>query len=322
MADNQLQVILDDQGVAQENARQLIVAFGAPFEEAGAILADYRTIEVTQEDQFDLMAEARSKRLALKEIRVGVEKKRKELKEDSLRTGRAIDSVAKFVKETIEPAESYLELQEKFAEIKQAERAAAVKSERIAKLSQYTSDLSIYNLDSLDQAQFDSLLATLKTQKEAAEAAAKKAEAERLAAIETEKKHQAEVEAENTRLKAEADKREKQVATERAKLQAEADKKLAAERAVAESERQKREALEAEQRERESAEAKAKVAAEETQRQALLAPDKEKLLALASIVDSIELPALASKDAQAVLDNVEDLLAKVSNYIRGNVKGL
>lgn len=322
MADNQLQVILDEQGVAQDNARQLIAAFGAPFEEAGVILADYRTIEVTQEDQFDLMAEARSKRLALKEVRVGVEKKRKELKEDSLRTGRAIDSVARFVKEAIEPAEEYLELQEKFAEIRQAERAAAVKSERVAKLSQYTSDLSIYNLDALDEAQFDSLLAGLKAQKEADEAAAKKAETERLAATEAEKRRQAEIEAENIRLKAEADKREKEAIVERTKLQAEADKKLAAERAIADTERQKRESLEAAQREREEFEARSKADAEETQRQALLAPDKEKLLAFASMIDLIDLPALASKDAQAVLNNVEDLLAKVSNYIRGNVKGL
>lgn len=322
MADNQLQVILDEQGVAQDNARQLIAAFGAPFEEAGVILADYRTIEVTQEDQFDLMAEARSKRLALKEVRVGVEKKRKELKEDSLRTGRAIDSVARFVKEAIEPAEEYLELQEKFAEIRQAERAAAVKSERVAKLSQYTSDLSIYNLDALDEAQFDSLLAGLKAQKEADEAAAKKAETERLAATEAEKRRQAEIEAENIRLKAEADKREKEAIVERTKLQAEADKKLAAERAIADTERQKRESLEAAQREREEFEARSKADAEETQRQALLAPDKEKLLAFASMIDSIDLPALASKDAQAVLNNVEELLGKVSTYIRGNVKGL
>lgn len=340
MADNQLQVILDEQGVAKENAKQLLNAFGAPFEEAGVIIAEYKNIKVTEEDQFDLMAEARSKRLALKTVRTGVEAKRKELKEDSLRTGRAIDSVAKFVKDAIQPAEEYLEQQEKFGELRAAERAARLKAERIEKLSKYTDDLSVYNLDALTDEQFGNLLATLKTQKEAELASAKKAEEERLAEIEAEKKRQAEIEAENARLKAEADTRDKKEAAEKEarekaeaerqaeqakkdaaaqveadRIQKEADEKVAAEKAKAE-------ALEQEKRDREAAEAKAKVDAEEAKRQSLLAPDKEKLLALATQLEEFPLPALSSKEAQAVLTQVEGLLDKVIAYIRGNVKGL
>lgn len=322
MANNQLQVILDEQGVAKENARQLLEAFGAPFTEAGEILTDYKAIVVTDEEDFETMAVARTKRLKLKEIRVGVEKKRKELKEDSLRTGRAIDSVAKFVKENIEPAEEHLELQEKFAEIKQAERAAKVKAERIELLMTYTDDISLYNLDEMTEEQFDTLVTTLKTQKEAAAKAEKQAEEARIAAEKAERERQAAIEAENAKLKAEAEKREAEMAEERAKAQAEADKRIEAERAAAEAERQKREALEAQQREREEAEAKAKADAEEAQRQSLLAPDKEKLLNFATMIEDLNLPALASKDAQAVLSNVEELLAKVTTYIRGNVKGL
>lgn len=322
MENSQLQVILSEQNVAAENAKQLLVAFGAPFEEAGEILAKYQTIKVTKEDDFSTMAEARKQRLALKNIRVDVEKKRKELKEDSLRVGKAIDSVARFVKETIEPAESYLEQQEKFAEIKAAERAAKIKAERVEKLMQFTDDISMYNFEAMTDEQFDSLLSTLKTQKEAEIAAAKKAEEDRLAAEKAERERQTAIEAENAKLKAEAEAREKQVAAERAKAQAEADKKLSEERAAAEEERRKREAVEAEQRHREEAEAKAKAEAEAAERAALLAPDKEKLLKLATEIEEMKLPALSSNDAQAVLNQVQGLLEKVTTYIRGNVKNL
>lgn len=329
MQENQLQAILTEQNVAKENAKQLLEAFGAPFEEAGAILADYQLLKVTEEDQFGLMAEARTKRLALKNIRVGVENKRKELKEDSLRTGRAIDSVAKFVKEIIEPAEKYLESQEKFAEIKQAERTAKLKAERLEKLLQYTNDVSMYNFEQMTDEQFEALIATLKTQKDAEVAAAKKAEEDRKAAEEAERKERERISEENAKLKAAAEDREAEIARQRAAD----DAKVAAERAETQrkfdeanaatvAERERREAIEAEQRaEREKVIANQQKA-EEEKRQALLAPDKEKLLALATTIETVQLPALASKDAQSVLNQVEELLGKVSTYIRGNVKGL
>lgn len=340
MVDNELQVILTEQNVAKDNAKQLLEAFGAPFEEAGKILAEYQAIVVTEEDQFDLMADARSKRLALKNIRVDVEKKRKELKEDSMRTGRAIDSVARFVKETIEPAEKYLETQEKFAEIRQAERAAKIKAERIEKLMQYTYDLSLYNMDSMTEEQFNSLLTDLKAQHEARLAEQKRIEDERIAKQKAEAEEQERVRAENAKLKKEAEAREAKIAEEQkqyetkiaeerkaaeereAKVRAEREAEQKATQAKLDEERKKREAVETEQRaEHERVEAE-RQRQEDEKRQALLAPDKEKLLALAASIEATELPALASKDAQAVLNKVEELLTKVSTYIRGNVKGL
>lgn len=343
MEANKLQVILNEQDVAKENAKQLLDAFGAPFEEAGKILAEYRTIVVTEEDQLDIMANARSKRLALKDIRVDVEKKRKELKEGSLRIGRAIDSVAKFVKEIIEPAEKYLEEQEKFAEIKQAERAARIKAERVEKLMQYTNDLSMYNLDGMGEEQFESLLNTLKSQHDARlaaeKAAAEVAEQERQAEI----KRQKDIEAENVRLKIEAEKREKQLEEERraealhqrdlevqrekerkaeaakqAKVDAEKEKELAAERAKVEEERKKREEVERSQREKEVAEARNKAAAEQAERDALLAPDRDKLLSFSNALEVIrreKLPAVKTKQAQDVINLIDEMLVKMQDII-------
>ena len=303
---NQLQTILTEQNVATENAKMLLDAFGAPFEEAGDILSSYHEIVVTDEDQFDLMAEARTQRLKLKEIRVSVEKRRKELKEDSLRTGKAIDGVAKFVKDAIEPAETYLEEQEKFGELRAAARAAEKKTKRLESLNQYVlgDASSIYNYETMTDEQFDSLLTTLEAQQVAEAAAVKKATEDRLAAEEAERKHQAEIAAENEKLKAEAEKREAAVAKERKETEAYWAKVKAEQRAAFQKETAER------------------VAKETAERESLLAPDKEKLLSLATQIEEMTLPALASKDAQAVLTNVEELLAKVTTYIRGNVKGL
>ncbi len=323
---NELQVILDEQNVAQENAKQLIAAFGAPFTEAGEILSTYKKIQVTDESQKDLMAEAREKRLTLKKIRTGVEAKRKELKEDSLRVGKAIDGVARYIKENIEPAEQYLELQEKFAEIKEAEHAAIVKAERVEKLSKYTDDLSVYNLDIMQEETFDKLLSDLKAaydariakEKEEAEAAEKA----RLAEVERQKA----IEAENAKLKADAEKREKALEAERkeaAAKQAEADairdKELQAERDKVEAERAKREEVERKQREEDERVARERKAEEEAARSALLAPDKEKLLTFSNALDVIrkeKLPAVKTKQAQDVVNLIDEMLVKMQKIIQ------
>lgn len=326
---NQLQVILTEQNVAQENAKALIKAFGAPFEEAGEILADYKSILVTGEDQFDLMAEARDKRLTLKRIRTGVENKRKELKEDALRTGKAIDGVAKYIKDTIQPAEEYLELQEKFAETKRAEEAARVKAERIEKLQPYNVDLSLYNLDGMAQEQFDTLLSGLEAQRQQ-RVADEKAEAERLAKVEADRiAEDKRVREENERLKkeredreAELEKQRKVEQKEREAEQAKRDEEVAAERAKAEAERLKREQLEREQREKDT-EAE-RVKSEENARiaKALLAPDKEKLLAFAVQIEAIQPPNVSNRDAGKVLDETMDFLERISKNLRNKAKEL
>lgn len=322
---DQLQVVLKEQNIPKENAEQLLKAFGMPLEEVGEILVSYKDIVVTDEEQFDLMAEARSKRLKLKEIRVSVEKKRKELKEDSLRTGRAIDGVANLVKQEIEPAEKYLESQEKFAEIRQAERAAKLKAERIESLVKYTDDISLYDLDSITEEQFKNLLANLKAQHKAKIAEEKRIEEERVAKEKAEAEERERIRKENERLKAEAEAREAEQAkkdaaerAERERIQKEAEEKLAKERA-------ERKKLEAENREREAIEAEKKRAAEEAERQALLAPDKEKLSQFANalgVIRTTKLPAVKSKQAQDVLNIVDKKLADLVQYIVESSKGL
>lgn len=329
---NELQVILTEQNVTGNNAKALIEAFGAPFIEAGDILRSYEDIKVTDESQKELIAEAKEKRLTLKRIRTGVESKRKELKEDSLRTGRAIDSVARYVKDTIDPAEKYLELQEKFVEIKKAEEALRVKQERTEKLLKYTDDLSLYNIDSLDDEQFNTLLGKVKKEHND-KVASEKAEAERIEKERLEKEAEDKrIREDNEKLRLEAQKREAEIAKEREEerkkqeaIEVERQKEIAAERAKLEEERKKREAIEAEQRAKEQAEAKAKEESEEKERAAILAPDKEKLVQFAQgieIVRTTKLPAVKSKQAQDVISEVELKLSQLYNFILDESKGL
>lgn len=329
---SELSVILKDQNVSKENATILLGAFGAPFEEAGAVLSMHKTIVVKSEDDFAMMAEAREKRLILKNVRVEVEKKRKELKEDSLRTGRAIDTVARFVKETIEPAEEYLQLQEDFSKIIAENKKAELRAIRIETLLAYTEDLSPYSIDDMSDMQFDSLVTMLKGQKELQLAEAKR-EADEAAA--TQKAYEAEQEAiraENARLRAEADKREAEI--EHARVVAENERKLEAEKqakidaarnAELEAERAKIKAIEDERQAEADKLASEQKAREEAERSALLSPDKDKLRAFAVGLEQVrttKLPALKTKQAQDLLTYVDDELARLVRYINDEAKKL
>lgn len=336
MINNELQVILDEQKVAKENTDALIKAFGAPFTEAGKILSTYKKIVVTDESQTDIMKIAKEKRITLKNIRTGVENKRKELKEDSLRTGKAIDAVAKYIKENIEPAEEYLELQEKFVEIKQTERAAKVKLERTERLLKYTDDISMYNIDGIEDETFEFLLTKVKKEYDD-KIATEKAESERLAKEEKERiAEQERIVKENARLRKEAEQKEVELAVERkkeadkqAKIEAEHEKQLLAERAklatIEADQRKKDEVIAKEKADKEAAEAKALADAKEAEMKALLSPDKDKLIQLANGLDIVrrdKLPALKTKKAQDIIIQVELHLSQLYNYIMDEVKEL
>ena len=346
----ELMLILKEQNVAADNAQALIKAFGAPFTEAGKILSTYKEIAVTDRSQTDAMKEARSMRLALARIRYGVENKRKELKEDALRSSRAIDGVARYIRENIQPAEDYLALQERFIEIEDEKAAATKKAERVAMLAPLVADISYYNYEAMTDEQFSELIIDRTAVRDAAERAKELAETERLAQIEADAKEAQRVLDENAELKKQAEQREianaKRDAAERAERakadklraaeRAKADKLLAAERAKAEAERQKREAVELAQRTKDAeaqriadqkavTEAKAQAEADELERKAILAPDKDKLLtfakALAMIRDD-KLPAVKSNAAQEVVNYIDGELTKLQATINAKAAKL
>ena len=290
---NKLTTIIQEQGVSHSETEKLIQVFGGPFEEAGEILATYQNIVVSSESDTEAMAQAREKRIILKKARTTVENARKELKADILKQGRAIDSIARFVKEEIQPAEEYLRLQEDYLKIKRENERQALLAERTERLAEYTDDTSVYSLDSLSPEQFDSLLARLKTTKEA-----ELAEERRLA------------EEEKARLRAEAEEKERirqeneRIYQENARLRAEAEELAKKEQARIE------------------AELRAKIEAEELAKKEQSAPDKDKLTrfvkGLELVVES-KLPLVESdraKDiAKAMGSGLEELIAKAKSEI-------
>ena len=137
---NELVVLLDDSGLDASKTRILSSRFADYFTIAEQWKTEAQQLVVTGEDQQELMLRARQGRLVLKDKRVQIERTRKELKEDSLKEGRAIDAVAKLLTSLIEPTEKFLLEQEEFAKNAQEARAADVRglvARRRADLVQY-----------------------------------------------------------------------------------------------------------------------------------------------------------------------------------------
>jgi len=129
------------EGLSESKAAELLDDFGGFFELAEEWKSKAKTIVVTSAIQLSDMKRAREGRLFLRDRRVDVERKRKELKVEYLEAGRAIDRIAKTLTGLIEPIEDYLEKQEKFVEIlaKQEEKrladieAARLEQDRVEK---------------------------------------------------------------------------------------------------------------------------------------------------------------------------------------------
>jgi len=121
--ENKLEVMIRDSGLDLQStkAKMLLEQFSDYFDIAADWEKKAATIIVNNANQTAEMKMAREGRLFLRQKRIAIEKKRKELKEQALREGRAIDGMANILKALIVPIEEYLDKQEHYVEIKQAE---------------------------------------------------------------------------------------------------------------------------------------------------------------------------------------------------------
>lgn len=311
MEKNELTVLAKESGLEDNKIQGLLSRFGDSFKTATTAAEWSKTVLVTDESQTDLMLKAREARLKLKNVRVEVEHTRKELKEQSLREGKAIDGMANIIKAMIVPAEEHLEKQEKFAENITKERKARISAERLAQLMEYTDSPSMYSYESMEQEAFNKLVTDLKEANEAKEKAEKAVESERIAKSKAEAAEQERMRIENAKLKADAEAREAAIAKERAETQAKLD-----------AERKAREAAEKIESDRKADEARKLVEQEETERKSLLAPDKEKLLSLANQLETLTMPNVSSREAGKVLDETKDFLERISKNLRSKAQEL
>lgn len=246
---------------------------------------------------------ARTARLELKNLRVAAEKKRKELKEDSLRMGRAIDGANNVFLALVVPIEKSLEDIEKAEERRIAEELRQRTEARTAELRPFIDPaLPFPAVGAMTEEQFQATLADAKLLHEMKLEAARKAEAERIEREAAEARERLRIAEENKRLKEEAEARERQ-------MQAEREAAAAKQREIEEAARKERERLEAERaaaeakarKEREEAEAKAR--AEREKLEAVAAEERRKAEAAARAErearEKAEAEAKALRDAQA-----------------------
>ncbi len=334
---NQVLAIIEQSGLEESTAENLKLKFSPFIEQALEWNEKAKTLKVTDVTQVREMRMAREGRLALKDIRVRVEKTRKELKEDSLRKGKAIDLVANLLKSLIEPTEQYLETQEKFAEIQEANRKEEQRKLRTALLEPFGVQTEFYKLDEMDETTFQNLYQSSKNAHENRIAEEKRLEEDRIAREQQEVKARERIRLENERLKAEAEERERIMREERMKAEAErkaaeeaAAKKLAEEKAKAEAEqkamreeaqkklaaeRAERERVEAELKAKQEAEAKARAEAEAAAEAELSKGDKEKFQDIINSLESIKGKyTFKSKKYKALAASVDELIDKTINW--------
>lgn len=133
---NELEVIVKESGLDQPKAKFILEQFKDSFEFAAKWEKQAKTIVVTSENQIAEMKMARVGRLELREKRISIEKARKELKEQALREGKAIDGIANVLKALIVPIEEYLESQEKFIEIQEEKKRENLRLEEEKKIEE------------------------------------------------------------------------------------------------------------------------------------------------------------------------------------------
>jgi hypothetical protein len=325
----QLQTIAKESGLSKESSEALVQKFIPFFQQANEWSEKAKALTVTDISQITEMQQARDARLALKKIRVNVENTRKDLKEDSLKTGKAIDGIANVLKGLIEPIEEHLEQQEKFAEIEEAKRVQKLINERLPILQEYTPDAHMYPLGTISEEAFADLVNGFKVAAQAKIDAEKKAEKERLAKEKADAAERLRIQKENDSLKAANALKEKELAATKAKAAAElkaTEEKAAKEKAAGvaklKAEVAEKNKIAAELKSKEEAAALAKKEALAAERKAQRAPDKEKLLTFADMLVNLEHPGLKSDEAKVIMGDVDKLIQKISIFIKEKTTNL
>lgn len=299
-------------------SKTLIQKMSVFFKDADEQKAVIDAIVVTKPDQKAEMQQAREIRLQIKNKRIEardiVKAEREKLKNamaDFTLQDKLWLKSFQMLEAVCDNLEGKCEEKEKFAERWEAEQKQLKYEDRVKKLFPYGTDPSIYNLVDMTDESFDRLLANEKLAYEARITAEEEAEAKRIAEAKAEADRQEAIRKENEALRAEAIKRDAEIAKER--------KAREAIEAKARSEKEAQLAKERAEKAKADAEAKAQ---EEAQRAKLLAPDKEKLIDLATSIEMLPLPAVQSKEAMAVIRATQDMIKKMSGYIRDKAQTL
>lgn len=222
---NKLQALVEQSGLEQPKAQVILNTFREYFDIAAEWEIKAKTLVVTDASQLAEMEMARTGRLFIRDKRLVIERTRKELKEQSLREGKAIDGIANVLKGLLEPIEEHLRQQECFLEIRALKKAEEERQEAIRK----------QEAERLEKERLD---------KEEAERIRKENEKLKAEALEREKQ----IAEERKKIEEAAAEERKKVEAERQKEREAAEQKLKEERAAAEKVRRDAEAKAAEEK--------------------------------------------------------------------------
>jgi hypothetical protein len=338
-AENQdLEIVVKESGVIASKAQILVDSFKPLYFSALDLADKAKDITVTDITQVEEMAKAKEIGKALQRVRLDADEIRGNLKEESLREGKAIQSVFNVIKKFIEPIEESLKEKEKFAERAEQARLDAIQVERVQTLGKYVDDISIYNLREMTEDVFNNLVDINKKAYEDRQEVIRLAEVDRIA-------KENEVKAENERIRLEnetlkAEKEAKAKADEEAKIikdKADADAKAFIAKGIADEkartdkiiadEREAKDKLQKEIDDKRIADEKAqkeiddKIKADlqakaKLDLEAKLAPDNDKLIAFANALDSVAIPEVTTDEANEKLKTALKILSQVLLTLR------
>ncbi len=313
MNDNKLIKVGEEYGIEDSKLQGLMQSYGEHFSMAKELVQGARDIKVKDEDDFENMEKARERRLSIRKVRIGVETIRKSLKEQSLREGRAIDGMANIIKALVEPVEDYLIGQEKYAEELAKAKKDKVEQERVGKLLKFIENLEGYTLhpDNMSSDTFDTLLKNSEI------------------AFNAQEKAEAEAEELNKKVEVDRKKEEERIRVENKKLRVQAEKDAVEKERLASQLREKEKVEAKAKKDREEQEAKVKKEKQEAEekekeqeRQKALAPDKEKIMALADQVAGIEMPSVKDERAMKILVTFREAMKNAEGDLRESVNVL
>ena len=322
----QLTKITDDTGMDESESMALRGKFSGFYQRIDELRT--KALSVTDPEDPIHQAVAKDVRLGLKKERCSVENLRKDMKDEVILKGKAIDGFANVLKFMCKPVEDKLMKIEQHALRVEEARIKQLIDNRTSQLTAQGADPSAYNLGTMDEETFKATLELARKQKQEREEAARLAQEAEDKRIADEKAEEERIRLENIKLKEEADKREAEIKKEREANEAEKKRIQDEANARALVAKEKADKLQKEKDEAESKIAANKKAEDDKiakeaadKKKAELAPDKEKLMRFIDNLGMACMPAMTSKEGHEIANTIlVDLTRLVEDARKGVAK--
>lgn len=178
--ENKLSVILNESGLEKSKSQILLEKFQDYFKIASEWERKTKELVINDISQIAEMKMCREAYKVMKDKVVDVEKTRKELKESSLREGQTIDSIAKILKNLIEPIRDELKAKSEYKERKEAELKEQIKQDRLTKLTPFNIAIDSNLIGNMTEEMFNSYFNGVEKDFKDKQEAERKAELERI----------------------------------------------------------------------------------------------------------------------------------------------